>query len=148
MAARLGVPVISLDEIWQPGWGPPEVPAFRAELERLHAGDAWISDGNFAQASFDLRLPRADAIVWLEAPRWLATWRVLKRLRLRDLWRSLVFVWRFDRRNRPRIESLRRAHAPETPVFHVGVGKRDDPEILSNLGVAQVNPPSRYSPTE
>ena len=44
-----------------------DVAAFRALLEKAHAGDAWISDGNFAVASFDIRLPRATLVIWLEA---------------------------------------------------------------------------------
>jgi len=69
LGERSGMPVVCLDAIWRPDWGPNDVERFRALLVEAHAGDAWISDGNFALATFDIRLPRADLIVWLDRPR-------------------------------------------------------------------------------
>jgi adenylate kinase family enzyme len=118
--------MICLDAIWQRGWGPADVPAFRALVATAHQGEAWVSDGNFAQASFDLRLPRADLIVWLERPRALCAWRVSRRLLRRgeahrpaDLWKVLRFIWVFNRINRPRIEALRLGLAPTVPVVRL-----------------------------
>lgn len=129
---RIAAPVICLDAIWRPGWGPPEVPAFRALLEDAHAGEAWVSDGNFAQATFDIRLPRADLIVWLERSRWVCAARAIRRVfkageahRPKDISKVLRFIWGFNRRNRPLIEGLRLQHAPTTPVRRL----RSDAEI-------------------
>jgi hypothetical protein len=36
-------------------------------MTAAHAADAWLSDGNYALATFDIRLPRADLIVWYRA---------------------------------------------------------------------------------
>jgi len=123
LAERLAAPMICLDAIWRRGWGPADVPAFRALVEAAHQGEAWVSDGNFAQASFDLRLPRADLIVWLERPRPLCVWRVTRRVLRRgeahrpaDLWKVLRFIWGFNRINRPRIEALRLDIARTVPV--------------------------------
>jgi adenylate kinase family enzyme len=125
-AARTGAPAILLDAIWQEGWGPPEVPAFRDVIRPLHAGEAWISDGNFAVATFDIRLPRATQVVWMEAPRWLCLWRAVRRVfepgndhRIGRLRRVIAFIWNFDRINRPRIEVLRQQHGPDVPVVHL-----------------------------
>ena len=123
LAAATGAPLICLDAIWQEGWGPPEVPAFRATLAELHAGDAWISDGNFALATFDVRLPRTDLIVWLEPPRLLCAFRATRRLfrpgephSLSKLPEVLRFIWGFERINRPRIEAERLKHGPAVRV--------------------------------
>jgi adenylate kinase family enzyme len=120
-AERTGAALICLDAIWA-----DDIDAFRAEMLRLHAGEAWISDGNFAAVSFDIRLPRATEIVWVEAPGWLRVLRAIRRPfradsdhRLRDLPNVLAFIRQFDRRNRPLIEQLRLAHGPQVPVRHL-----------------------------
>jgi adenylate kinase family enzyme len=134
-----GGSVISLDEIWRPDWGSDMTPAFREILARLHAGDAWVSDGNFAAVSFDIRLPRATLIVWLERSRWLCAWRATRRaLRgdsvhtLRKLPDVLRFIRHFDRINRPRIEALRLQYAPDVPVTRLRSDK-EAAQLLSNL---------------
>jgi adenylate kinase family enzyme len=136
LADATGAPLISLDAIWREAWTPADVPAFRAILAELHAGETWISDGNFAVATFDLRLPRADQMVWLEPPRWLcllrATLRVFHRgepHRLQHLPRVLRFIWNFDRINRPKIEAERLAHGPDVPVLRL----RDRREVAALL---------------
>lgn len=126
LGARTGAPVISLDDIWQPQRHEQDVAAFRALIRELHAGDNWISDGNFAAATFDIRLPRATLIIWLERSKLSCAWRSFKRVfrpgephRLRKLPDVLAFIWRFDRVNRSRIEALREMHGPRVPVRHI-----------------------------
>jgi adenylate kinase family enzyme len=111
--------VICLDEIWQPSWTDQDVPRFRSLLSAAHLADAWISDGNFALATFDIRLPRADLIVWLECPRIVCAWRAVRRLfaageahKLRNLPKVLGYIRRFDRVNRPLIEKALAEHGP------------------------------------
>jgi adenylate kinase family enzyme len=144
LARRLGeradAPVICLDDIWQSHWQERDVPAFRALLEKAHAGDAWISDGNFAIATFDIRLPRATLVIWLEPSRLSCAWRAITRVfkrgevhRIGDLIEVLAFIWRFDRVNRPRIEALRVAHGPGVAVRRLH-GNRDVAAFLSAYG--------------
>jgi len=127
LARRLGeitgAPVISLDAIWQPHWTEDDVADFRILMKQAHAGETWISDGNFATATFDIRLPRATLVVWLDRPRlfcaWRATTRVVRRgreHRIGGLAKVLRFIWSFDRINRPLIETQRIAHGPNVPV--------------------------------
>ncbi|HTW35799.1 MAG TPA: hypothetical protein VMD53_14370 [Rhizomicrobium sp.] len=129
-ARRLGealqAPVICLDDIWNSDRAGGSMPRFRQVLETMHAGDAWVSDGNFAQATFDLRLPRADLIVWLERPRALCLWRAAGRVfrpgeahRLRDLPKVIRFIWNFDRINRPKIEAARKEFGVDLPVVRL-----------------------------
>lgn len=129
-----GYPVLVLDEIW-PGFEGDNV-AFRAALVTAHAVDAWISDGNFALATFDLRLPRAELVVWLDRPPWQCALRAVLRVfqpggfhRPGGLADVLRFIWNFDRVNRPRIETARLAHGPTAPVLHL----HSDREIAAFL---------------
>ncbi|HEX4301725.1 MAG TPA: hypothetical protein VHZ78_02960 [Rhizomicrobium sp.] len=118
------MPFICLDDIWQPSWTAADTPGFRERIAAAHAGDAWISDGNFAALTFDLRLPRADLIVWLDRPRLGCAWRAFARVfragephRIGGLAKAMAFIWQFDRVNRPRIEAARRAHGPDIPII-------------------------------
>jgi adenylate kinase family enzyme len=131
LGKKLDLPVVCLDDIWQPSWGASDVPAFRELVRGAHAGEAWISDGNFAAATFDIRLPRATLILWLECHRRVSAWRAFVRVldpesghRLRKLPRVLRYIRNFDRINRPLIEKLRLEHGAQIPVRHL-VDSRD-----------------------
>jgi adenylate kinase family enzyme len=127
LGERLGIPVICLDAIWRPEGGSAETVAhFRELMAEAHAGDAWISDGNFALATFDIRLPRAELVVWLDRPRLVCAWRATRRVfrpgeahELRNLLKVLRFIRGFDRLNRPRIEALRDQFGADVPVIHL-----------------------------
>src|SRR5262249_34982059 len=80
ISQQLRIPHLCLDAIRASFAYPEDMAGFRAELARAHAADAWVSDGNFAQVSFDIRLPRAELIVWLERPRWLCMARSILRV--------------------------------------------------------------------
>ena len=120
LGSRLGLPVVHLDALfWQPGWKEPDNQAFRAAVASAIAGDAWISDGNYVSRTFDLRLPRADTVIFVHQPRWLCAFRILWRWltslvgRTRaDLapgcpetfdWKFLLWTWNFQRQTQPRI---------------------------------------------
>ena len=140
LGERTGAPVICLDNIWQPHWGEKDVPAFRILLTKAHAGEEWISDGNFAVASFDIRLPRATLVIWLERSRLYCAWRAITRVfkpgeahRIGTLSEVLAFILRFDRVNRPRIEALRVCYGPDVPVCRL-TGDRDIAAFLSSYG--------------
>ena len=124
LGQQLRVPVICLDEISQEG--PDQTPVFRAVMTETHAAEAWVSDGNFAAVTFDIRLPRATLILWLECAKPICAWRAFLRVfdrnsghRLRHLPRVLRFIWNFDSVNRPRIEALRLRHGPDVPIRHL-----------------------------
>ena len=79
IAEKLHLPVIHLDtEYWQPGWTVPPEENWREKVAELVARDRWVMDGNYS-GSFDLRMPRADMIVWLDPPTWICLLRALKR---------------------------------------------------------------------
>jgi len=136
LGARLDLPVVHLDRLfWQPGWVEPENDAFRARVAEAIAGDAWVCEGNYGGRTLDLRLPRAELVVWLDTPRWVCLWRVIRRACLRDprpdlapgceeklngaFAEFLAYVWRFDSGSRLRIEAQRLANGPEVPVVNL-----------------------------
>src|SRR5690606_23452271 len=81
-AERLDLPLIHLDrEYFGPGWVVPSKSEWREKVAVLAARPEWVMDGNYS-STFDIRVPRATAIVWLDLPRWRclasALWRVAK----------------------------------------------------------------------
>jgi adenylate kinase family enzyme len=82
IGGRLGLPVVHLDTFhWNPGWIGSETPRFRERLAQAAAGDAWVIDGNYT-SHLDLRLPRTEAVIWLDLPRYIyfprAVWRSVR----------------------------------------------------------------------
>ena len=125
LAARTGLPLIHLDtEFWKPGWKVTERAEWRAKVAKLAERDAWIMDGNYG-ASLDLRLPRADRVIWFDYPRLVCVWRALWRVattygRVRpDLApgcpeqfdrQFLRFIWNFNANSRPKIVAMLAEH--------------------------------------
>lgn len=111
-----GIEVIHLDRIyWQADWISISEDAFRNEQIKLLRKARWIVDGNYA-SSFELRLTKADTVIFLDYNRYICIWRVLKRWmkfrgRLRpDVadgcyekmeWDFLKYIWRFPKDTRP-----------------------------------------------
>jgi adenylate kinase family enzyme len=148
LGERLRLPVVHLDVLfWEPGWTEPDNDTFRARVSAAIAGDAWISEGNYLSRTFDLRLPRAELVIWMDTPRLTCFRRVFVRSALakprvdlpvgceeglfdKDFLPFLAYNWNFDRKSRPRIEAARQAMAPDVPVVHL----RDKRQIEAFLG--------------
>lgn len=114
----LGLKVIHLDQVyWLPGWIEPDPQIWQQQVKALVAEPIWIMDGNYS-GTFDVRLPLADTIIFLDFPRWRCLGSVLKRIwqyrgqtrpdmaphcpeRLN--WEFLWYVWNFPSHNRPKI---------------------------------------------
>ncbi len=136
LGKRLGLTTTYLDALfWQPGWVKPDAEAFRARIREAVAGGRWVCEGNYDQHTFDLRLPRADLIIWMDTPRLICLIRVILRSALnrprpdipadcnekldREFVAFLRYVWTFDRTHHPRIEARRLAHGPMIPVVRL-----------------------------
>jgi adenylate kinase family enzyme len=142
LGERMGVPVICLDTVWHSLSPKDDIPTFRAAMAKAHAGEAWISDGNFAAVTFDIRLPRADLIVWLDPPKLICASRAVARVfrrgeahRIGQLAEVLAFIWNFDRINRPKIEAERIAQGPDVPVRRL----TNDHEIAAFISSSSEN---------
>ena len=120
LAARVDLPLIHLDrEFWLPGWVEMDRAVWRDKLARLCEQPRWVMDGNYG-STLPMRLGRADTIVFLDYPRRIYLFRVLKRIfksrgRVRpDMgdgcpehldWEFLRWVWNFERDERPKISN-------------------------------------------
>lgn len=144
LARQLGecmhAPVICLDALWESHGGGNNVATFKALVKEAHAKDHWISDGNFAQATFDIRLPRATLVIWLECSRLSCASRAIMRVfkrkgdqKIGALINVLTFIWNFNRINRPRIENLRVTHGPGVPILKLR-SSREIAAFLSSCG--------------
>ncbi|MCP1419172.1 adenylate kinase family enzyme [Pseudomonas laurylsulfativorans] len=149
LGKRLGLPVVHLDTLfWEPGWIEPDAGQFRTRVNTAIAADAWVCEGNYARRTFDLRVPRADLIIWLDTPRLTCFFRVILRSVLnrprpdlpagctekldRAFLTFLKFVWNFDRGYRPGIEAVRLATGPRIAVLHLR-GSRQIAAFLHDL---------------
>jgi len=149
LAAQTGLPVIHLDlHFWKPGWVAPSDAEWRQKQDVVLAGDAWIADGNYHE-TLDLRLARADTVVFLDLPGWLCAARALRRgfrmpnalpegceysawQRWRDEWRLAVVIWR-NRRSEPRREHEIIARHGRHVAVHVLRSRRAIAEFLDGL---------------
>lgn len=131
LGARLGLPVIHLDRAyWQPGWVEPPKDEWLRTVEGLCAGDSWVMDGNYS-GTLDVRLAACDTVLFLDLPRVVCVWRVLKRaVKYRHGTRPdmapgcrenvnpefLLWIWNYPRRSRPKVLSRLAAHARDKRV--------------------------------
>lgn len=93
-------------------------------------------DGNFG-GTMDLRLQFCDTVIWLDFPRIVCSWRVIKRTLIyykrkrpdmaegcveRFDWEFLKYVWNFQRDKNPKIET-RLKKFNDTEVIHLRSNK-------------------------
>lgn len=64
---------------WLPGWVEADKDQLREQLGAIVATERWLIEGNYG-STLDLRLPRADTVVYLDFPIALCLWRVLRRV--------------------------------------------------------------------
>ena len=119
----MGLEVFHLDKyFWQPGWVETPKDEWLKALDGILRRDAWIIDGNYSK-TIELRARYCDTIIFLDFPRTVCVWRVLKRfVKYRKVSRPdvaegcpeqiplhfLLWVWSYQKRSRPKIlETLR-----------------------------------------
>ena len=96
LAAALDVPVIELDALMHgPNWTPMPTREFRAKVmtamvEADEAVGGWVVPGNYRTVA-DITQRSADTIVWLDLPRRVTMWRLLKRSVRRSVTREEVW---------------------------------------------------------
>ena len=77
--ARTGLPVIHLDaSYWRAGWEPTPRDEWQEVVRELVARDAWVMDGNYG-GTLDARLAACDTVIFLDLPRLVCLWRVVRR---------------------------------------------------------------------
>jgi len=74
-----GLPIVHLDKLfWHPGWTRTPEDEWLEILRRETEKPEWIMDGNYG-GTRQLRIEAADTIIFLDLPRWLCMYRILKR---------------------------------------------------------------------
>lgn len=121
LGEKTGLPVIHSDKLyWHSGWVESTKDEIDEKLTAAAKKDRWIIDGNYTR-TLPFRLLRSDTIFYLDSPRWVCVFSVLKRIltsfgKVRpDLpdgcperleWEFICWVWNFNKRNRKKLYSL------------------------------------------
>jgi hypothetical protein len=129
LCGHLGLELIRLDDFfWKPG--PLRMPTdeWRPLVAKLASRPSWVMDGTY-EASLDLRIPAAEAIVYIQSSRWACLWRVVTR-RLLSRWRHdddstpghaltsffVRYVFRFPALTQPEVFRLIAQHGRGNPL--------------------------------
>ena len=141
-----GLPVIHLDpEYWRPGWEGTPKDEWTSRVEKLLAGDSWIMDGNFG-GTREIRMQAADTIIFLDLPRRVCLYRVLKRT-IKYYGRSrpdmsegcnerldlefILWVWNYKHRSRKRLlAELERLEGKSVIILQ---NQKQVSDLLANL---------------
>ena len=129
LARRLGeflkIEVFHLDALfWKPGWVGTSKDEQKLVQSELVEHESWIFDGNYG-GTMEIRLNNADTIIFLDMPRTICAYRVIKRrLQYRNKTRPdmgegceekldlefLKWVWEYPKTKKPvimkKLESL------------------------------------------
>jgi adenylate kinase family enzyme len=148
LAQRLALPLIHLDfHFWRPGWQVPATDEWRKQVIALANANDWIMDGNYSN-TYDVRMPRADTLIWLDYPRTTCLRRVLLRTvtgygRTRpDLPERcperfdgpfLRYVWNFPTEHRPHIVNAIERFGGHLQITRLG-RDRDADRFLTTVG--------------
>lgn len=150
IAAELGFPYVELDSLYHgPGWVPR--PTFESDVADLAQSERWVTEWQYESAR-PVLAARADLLVFLDLPRWLAVLRVvrrtIKRMLLRtELWEGcrepplrkmftdrdhiIRWAWRTYPENEPRVRDLMRQQ-PALPIVWLKT-RRDVKTWLADL---------------
>jgi adenylate kinase family enzyme len=92
LGSALGVPFFELDAIhWQAGWTELDAAELGRRVGPIVAGEVWVIDGAYRGKLGDLVLQRADTIVWLDLPRRVWLWRLVRRTLRRIVRREVLW---------------------------------------------------------
>lgn len=117
--------------LWKPGWVLRNRQEQREIIAKLVQQDRWVMDGT-NPSSLDIRLPRADLVIWTRMPRATAYYGLAKRcLRYRGEVRTdmadgcpeqlpdlefLSYIWNFEKNHAPKCIRGFDEFGPLTPV--------------------------------
>jgi len=125
----LHFPIIRLDEqYWKSGWVRPEHDEWEKKIKDLIQKDEWIMDGNY-QPTLELRLSRADAIIFMDTPRLICLFRLIKRRFTKPKTeiapgcverldrKFMSYIWRYEKTQRPKIIKLLEKYKGEKEIY-------------------------------
>lgn len=134
LGERLGLEVIHLDmAYWLPGWVEPPQDEWARKVDEFCQRESWVMDGNYS-GTLEARLAACDTVIFLDLPRTVCVWRVLKR---RVMYRRarrpdvaegcpetvnaefLLWVWNYPVRSRPKALALLEKHGGGKRIVHL-----------------------------
>lgn len=154
LAAHFGLEYQSIDRDvrWLPGWRERDRDARRRILEELVARERWVMDGS-NPSTFDLRVPRADLVIWVRMPRWTCLLGVARRV-----WRYhgtvrpdmaegcpeplpdrtfLDYIWNFEKKSAPLFVRELDRHGGGIPLVTLR-SRKETRRLLHGAGVEGV----------
>lgn len=121
-----GLEVIHLDSVyWHPGCVETPKDVWRETVGELLRRDSWIIDGNYS-GTLAQRVAACDTVIFLDTPRAVCLWRVLKRWVLHrnggrpDMgegcreklnFEFIRWVWGYPTRTRPKVTNMLAEHS-------------------------------------
>lgn len=150
LGEKTGLKVIHLDRLyWKPNWvevGNKD--EWKAVLQNVLAGDAWIMDGNYSN-TLEMRLEKCDAVIFIDMPPSLCVYRILKRFALYrkgtrpDMadgceekldWEFIKFIkwtWDYPSRSKPKVEALLKRCENEKTIIRLKSKKEIENFLLN-----------------
>ncbi len=79
IARLFDLPLFHMDKLnWKTDWVESETEELHAKVAKVAAQDSWVIEGNYG-GTMDLRLPRADLVLYLDYTIPLCLFRIVKR---------------------------------------------------------------------
>ena len=132
MGEKLGLRVHHLDRLyWRADWQKTALEQWKLIHDNLCTESEWILDGNYS-STMDVRLKACDTVIFIDFPRQLCLYRVLKRfLKYRGRSRPdmtlgcaervtkefLIYIWMYPKARRPGILKKLENMKPEKSVY-------------------------------
>ena len=132
------IKLIHLDrQFWKPNWVETEKGAWKEKVKMLSNESSWIIDGNYG-GTMDIRLEKANTIIFLDRSKWLCLYRVIRRVIMsygktrRDMgegceerfsWGFLKYVYHYNETRRPKILNSLERHRLKKEVIILSSGR-------------------------
>ncbi len=164
IAGCLGIPHTEIDGLFHgQEWTPR--PTFADDVARLAATHTWVTEWQYAAAR-PILAERTDLMVWLDLPRRVTMWRVIRRtlrrrFRREELWNGNIepplgtifttpdhivrWAWRTHDKAARRIESLRRER-PALTIVHLASRRAVKDWLSGPLPIAAGKTPTGRTP--
>jgi len=142
-----GLKIVHLDQLfWKPNWVEPTKEEWRETVEEVLQNEAWIIDGNYS-GTLDLRIQRADTVIFLDFPPTICVWRILKRVAFyhkgkrpdmaagcdeRFDWDFVKWTWNYPKRSKPKVKSLLKSYQDKLKIIRL-VSNREVEAFFVNL---------------
>ena len=144
------LPLVHLDRLyWKPNWVETTDKAeWKRTIESALHGDAWILDGNYS-GTLEMRLEKCDTVIFLDMPRLICVYRILKRVALYEKgsrldmadgcdehfdWEFVKIVWNYPARSKPKVEALLNRFSRDKTIVRLR-SKKEIEDFFENIGV-------------